>query len=170
MDDSSGVINVRLAEMVVGNLNLRYVDRKTGEVREEGATRPEVVLRQLSTRPGQAGAWSSLISPSSHRFELLPEPLLFKSSLYTLQTGMHKCTSKKQRSSPWRLLIGVYVAVQVYNVRQAKQDIDAVYSMGLFDDVNILPQPSEDSTLEQPKVHPCTYAGASGQYCLLYES
>lgn len=56
MDDSSGVINVRLAEMVVGNLNLRYVDRKTGEVREEGATRPEVVLRQLSTRPGQAGA------------------------------------------------------------------------------------------------------------------
>lgn len=44
--------------------------------------------------------------------------------------------------------------MQVYNVRQAKQDIDAVYSMGLFDDVNILPQPSEDSTLEQPKVHP----------------
>jgi outer membrane protein assembly factor BamA len=41
---------------------------------------------------------------------------------------------------------------QVYNVRQAKQDIDAVYSMGLFDDVNILPQPAEDSSLEQPKV------------------
>lgn len=53
MDDSSGVINVRLSEMVVGNLNLRFVDRKTSEVREEGATRPEVVLRQLSTRPGQ---------------------------------------------------------------------------------------------------------------------
>ena len=41
---------------------------------------------------------------------------------------------------------------QVYNVRQAKLDIDAVYSMGLFDDVNILPQPAEDSTLELPKV------------------
>ena len=53
VDDSGGVINVRLAEMVVGNLNLRYVDRKTGEVREEGATRPEVILRQLATRPGQ---------------------------------------------------------------------------------------------------------------------
>lgn len=53
VDDSSGVINVRLSEMVVGNLNLRFVDRKTSEVREEGATRPEVVLRQLSTRPGQ---------------------------------------------------------------------------------------------------------------------
>ncbi|BDA46032.1 Outer envelope protein 80, chloroplastic [Coccomyxa sp. Obi] len=93
VDDTGGVINVKLAEMVVGNLNLRYVDRKTGEVREEGATRPEVVLRQLATRPGQ-----------------------------------------------------------VYNVRQAKMDIDAVYSMGLFDDVTILPQPAEDSTLEHPKV------------------
>lgn len=31
-------------------------------------------------------------------------------------------------------------------------DIDAVYSMGLFDDVTILPQPAEDSTLEHPKV------------------
>ena len=41
--------------------------------------------------------------------------------------------------------------MQVYNVRQAKTDIDAVYSMGLFDDVTILPQPSEDSTPEQPK-------------------
>jgi hypothetical protein len=53
VDDSSGVIKIKLAEMVVGNLNLRYVDRKTGEVREEGATRPEVILRQLATRPGQ---------------------------------------------------------------------------------------------------------------------
>ena len=56
VDDSSGVINVRLSEMVVGNLNLRYVDRKTSEVREEGATRPEVILRQLATRPGQVGS------------------------------------------------------------------------------------------------------------------
>ncbi len=42
--------------------------------------------------------------------------------------------------------------LQVYNVRQAKMDIDAVYSMGLFDDVTILPQPADDSTLEHPKV------------------
>ena len=41
--------------------------------------------------------------------------------------------------------------MQVYNVRQAKTDIDAVYSMGLFDDVTILPQPSDDSTPGQPK-------------------
>lgn len=62
VDDSSGVVNVRLAEMVVGNLNLRYVDRKTGEVREEGATRPDVILRQLATRPGQARPPSSLLT------------------------------------------------------------------------------------------------------------
>ena len=40
----------------------------------------------------------------------------------------------------------------MYNIKQAKRDIDAVYSMGLFDDVNILPSPSEDSNLENPKV------------------
>ena len=56
VDDASGIINVSLSEMVVGNLNLRFVDRKTSEVREEGATRPEVILRQLSTRPGQVWA------------------------------------------------------------------------------------------------------------------
>ncbi len=39
----------------------------------------------------------------------------------------------------------------MYSTRQARADIDAVYSMGLFDDVNILPQPAEDSTLENPK-------------------
>ena len=35
-------------------------------------------------------------------------------------------------------------------MQQARRDIDAVYSMGLFDDVKILPQPAEDSTLENP--------------------
>ena len=38
----------------------------------------------------------------------------------------------------------------MYSVQQARRDIDAVYSMGLFDDVKILPQPAEDSTLENP--------------------
>ena len=59
-------------------------------------------------------------------------------------------------------------AVQVYNVRQAKQDIDAVYSMGLFDDVNILPQPSEDSTMEQPKVPPFDLHSASDSPAIPY--
>lgn len=46
---------------------------------------------------------------------------------------------------------------QVYNIKQAKRDIDAVYSMGLFDDVNILPSPAEDTTLENPKARPTPY-------------
>ena len=37
-------------------------------------------------------------------------------------------------------------------MRQARRDIDAVYSMGLFDDVKFLPQPSEDSSLESPTI------------------
>lgn len=43
---------------------------------------------------------------------------------------------------------------QVYNVRQAKSDIDVVHAMGLFDDVNIVPQPAEDSIQgsDQPKI------------------
>ncbi len=59
-------------------------------------------------------------------------------------------------------LIELLFRHQVYNIKQAKRDIDAVYSMGLFDDVNILPSPSEDSNMENPKVRrrrsvPCVY-------------
>lgn len=64
VDNTSGVINVRLSEMVVGNLNLRFVDRKTSEVREEGATRPEVIIRQLATRPGQVRHCTPSCSPA----------------------------------------------------------------------------------------------------------
>jgi hypothetical protein len=35
---------------------------------------------------------------------------------------------------------------------QAKADIDSIYSTGLYDDVNMLPQEAEDSTEENPKV------------------
>ena len=41
--------------------------------------------------------------------------------------------------------------MQVYSTRQAKADIDAVYSMGLFEDVHILPQPAENSTVDHPR-------------------
>ncbi|KAA6428034.1 MAG: Outer envelope of 80 kDa isoform 2, partial [Trebouxia sp. A1-2] len=87
------VAKVTVAEMVVGRMNLQYQDKKTGDIRDEGATKPEVIMRQLCTRSGQ-----------------------------------------------------------VYSMQQARRDIDAVYSMGLFDDVKFLPQPSEDSSLENPTV------------------
>jgi hypothetical protein len=44
--------------------------------------------------------------------------------------------------------------MQVYNMKQAQADIESVYSMGLFDDVNILPSPAEDATPDAPKVTP----------------
>ena len=66
----------------------------------------------------------------------------------------HACSSVQR--------IDLLIRHQVYNIKQAKRDIDAVYSMGLFDDVNILPSPSEDSNMENPKVRqrwlvPCAH-------------
>jgi outer membrane protein insertion porin family len=87
------VAQVKVAEATVNRIALRYVDPKTGEAREEGKTRPDIVLRHLTTQPGQ-----------------------------------------------------------VYNLKQAKNDIEAVYSMGLFEDVSIRPQPAEGSTVEAPRV------------------
>lgn len=43
-------------------------------------------------------------------------------------------------------------AGQVYNLKQGKQDIDAVYSMGIFEDVNLKPVPAEDHSRDLPKV------------------
>ena len=64
VDMENGVVDLQFSEMVVNAVNLRFMDRKTGETKEEGATRPEVILRQLTTRPGQARAPESR---SSHR-------------------------------------------------------------------------------------------------------
>lgn len=84
---------LKVAEATVNRISLRYADSKTGEVREEGRTKPDVILRQVTTRPGQA-----------------------------------------------------------YDLSQAKTDIEAVYSMGLFEDVSIRPAPAEGSTVEAPRV------------------
>ncbi len=67
----------------------------------------------------------------------------------------------RSRASAWqtrgRLSGRTRGRAQVYSTRQARSDIDSVYSMGLFDDVNILPQPAEDSTLEHPKACTCPF-------------
>ena len=41
---------------------------------------------------------------------------------------------------------------QVFSLQQGRRDIDAIYSMGLFEDVAMRPQPAEGSSLENPKV------------------
>jgi len=90
---ANDIAEIRAAEATVNRISLRFLDPKSGEVREDGRTRPDIIMRQLTTRPGQ-----------------------------------------------------------VYNLQQAKQDIEAVYSMGLFEDVSIRPQPAEGSTVEMPRV------------------
>lgn len=45
---------------------------------------------------------------------------------------------------------------QVFSLQQGRRDIDAIYSMGLFEDVAMRPQPAEGSSLENPKVGPCS--------------
>ena len=47
------VVKLRMAEMLVGRMNLKYQDKKTGDIKDEGTTKPEVIMRQLCTRPGQ---------------------------------------------------------------------------------------------------------------------
>ena len=47
------------------------------------------------------------------------------------------------------------VLPQVFSLQQGRRDIDAIYSMGLFEDVAMRPQPAEGSSLEDPKVGAC---------------
>lgn len=49
----NGIAEVKLAEMVTGDVSLRYLHRETREVLDEGNTRPEIILQQLCTRKGQ---------------------------------------------------------------------------------------------------------------------
>jgi hypothetical protein len=93
VDTSSNVAEVKVSEAVVNRVVLKYIDKKTNEVRDEGRTKPHIILRNLTTRPGQ-----------------------------------------------------------VFSLQQGRRDIDAIYSMGLFEDVSMRPQPAEGSSLEHPKV------------------
>ena len=118
----------------VGRINLRFVDRETGEGREEGATRPDVILRQMSTRPGQVGAM----------------PCSAISATACVRSGVPLANIRQRRDCGGLMQHGVGT-MQVYNMKQAQADIESVYSMGLFDDVNILPSPAEDATSDAPK-------------------
>lgn len=87
------IARIKVGEAVVNRVSLRYIDPETGESREEGKTKPDIIMRQLSTRPGQ-----------------------------------------------------------IHSLKQSKSDVEAVYSMGLFEDVSIRPQPAEGSTVDHPLV------------------
>ncbi|CAN8300689.1 unnamed protein product [Cochlearia groenlandica] len=49
---SGGIVKLQVAEAEVNNISIRFLDRKTGEP-AKGKTRPETILRQLTTKKGQ---------------------------------------------------------------------------------------------------------------------
>ncbi|OMO68528.1 Bacterial surface antigen (D15) [Corchorus capsularis] len=81
---SGGMIRLQVGEAEVNNISIRFLDRKTGEP-TKGKTKPETILRQLTTKKGQ-----------------------------------------------------------VYSMLQGKRDVDTVSTMGLMEDVSIIPQPAAD--------------------------
>jgi hypothetical protein len=49
----NGVVELYIGEAVVNSIRLTFKDAKTGDPKEVGATRPEVITRHLTTREGQ---------------------------------------------------------------------------------------------------------------------
>lgn len=81
---SGGIIRLQVSEAEVNNVTIHFLDR-TGEP-TVGKTRPETILRQLTTKKGQ-----------------------------------------------------------VYSMLQGKRDADTLLTMGIMEDVSIIPQPAGDS-------------------------
>ncbi|KAJ8770155.1 hypothetical protein K2173_011490 [Erythroxylum novogranatense] len=82
---SGGIIRLQVAEAEVNNVSIRFLDRKTGEP-TKGKTKPETILRQLTTKKGQ-----------------------------------------------------------IYSMLQGKRDVDTVLTMGIMEDVSVIPQPAGDT-------------------------
>ncbi|KAJ4979038.1 hypothetical protein NE237_009818 [Protea cynaroides] len=82
---SGGIIRLQVSEAEVNNITIHFLDRKTGEP-TAGKTRPETILRQLTTKKGQ-----------------------------------------------------------VYSLLQGRRDVETVLTMGIMEDVSIIPQPAGDT-------------------------
>ncbi|KAL6204101.1 hypothetical protein ACLB2K_021370 [Fragaria x ananassa] len=85
---SGGILKLQVSETEVNNIAIRFLDRKTGEP-TIGKTKPETILRQLTTKKGQ-----------------------------------------------------------VYSMLQGKRDVETVLTMGLMEDVSIIPQPAESGKVD----------------------
>ncbi|KAM0932349.1 putative bacterial surface antigen (D15), POTRA domain, surface antigen D15 [Dioscorea sansibarensis] len=82
---SGGILKLQVSEAEVNNITIRFLDRRTGEP-TTGKTRPETILRQLTTKKGQ-----------------------------------------------------------VYSMLQGKRDVETTLTMGIMEDVTIIPQPAGDT-------------------------
>ncbi|KAE9462261.1 hypothetical protein C3L33_05837, partial [Rhododendron williamsianum] len=104
---SGGVIRLQVSEAEVNNISIRFLDRKTGEP-TVGKTKPETILRQLTTKKGQTEVLQYMYVAGSIEME-------------------------------------VYIAPRVYSMLQGKRDVDTVLTMGIMEDVSIIPQPAGDT-------------------------
>ena len=48
-----GIVELCIGEAVVKDIQLQFIEQKTGTVKEEGATKPEIITRHLTTKPGR---------------------------------------------------------------------------------------------------------------------
>lgn len=47
-------LKIKVDEVVVNDINLRFENQKSGEVKAEGKTKPDVILRHILSQPGKA--------------------------------------------------------------------------------------------------------------------
>lgn len=85
---SGGILRLQVSEAAVNNISIRFLDRKTGEP-TSGKTKPETILRQLTTKKGQ-----------------------------------------------------------VYSMLQGKRDVETILTMGIMEDVSIIPQPADTGKVD----------------------
>ncbi|XP_062171655.1 outer envelope protein 80, chloroplastic-like isoform X2 [Alnus glutinosa] len=85
---SGGILRLQVSEAEVNKISIHFLDRKTGEP-TTGKTKPETILRQLTTKKGQ-----------------------------------------------------------VYSMLQGKRDVDTVLTMGIMEDVSIIPQPADTGKVD----------------------
>jgi outer membrane protein insertion porin family len=48
-----GIVELCIGEALVKDVQLQFVDQKSGTVKEEGATKPDIITRHLTTKPGR---------------------------------------------------------------------------------------------------------------------
>ena len=53
MNMNGNTAELQVSEMTINDIHLRFVDRVTGETKDEGKTKPEIILRQVLSQPGQ---------------------------------------------------------------------------------------------------------------------
>lgn len=165
-----------MGEALVNKISLQFTDPE-GNMKDTGATRPEIITRHLNTRPGAvyslrqvrlcADASLVLISVHIHLVHLCtreqPAAGAFCMPACCRKLGLCICTQSHAIFTPPRAPNTPFhvrrhttncfsckcICVQC---KQAKADIDSIYSTGLFEDINIVPKEAEESSERNPRV------------------